>query len=72
MGKLDQVTPHVPLISLTPDEAALSTGFSMNKNLRGHSIRRAGSPRRREIDDNRDGRTFALGLLVAKAWCWRA
>ena len=31
MGKLHQVTPHVPRISLTPDEAALSTGFSRTK-----------------------------------------
>jgi len=31
MGKLHQVTPHVPRISLTPDEAALSTGFSRTR-----------------------------------------
>jgi hypothetical protein len=31
MGKLHQLSPHVPRISLTPDEAALSTGFSRTR-----------------------------------------
>jgi hypothetical protein len=31
MGKLHQISPHVPRISLTPEEAALSTGFSRTR-----------------------------------------
>jgi hypothetical protein len=45
MGKLHQLVPHVPRISLTPDEAALSTGFS----------------RTRIFDAIRDGKLVARG-----------
>lgn len=31
MGKLHQTSPHVPRISLTPEEAALSTGLARTR-----------------------------------------
>jgi hypothetical protein len=31
MGKLHQTAPHVPRISLTPEEAALSTGLARTR-----------------------------------------
>jgi Helix-turn-helix domain len=31
MGKLHQLLPHVPRLSFTPEEAALSTGFSRTR-----------------------------------------
>jgi excisionase family DNA binding protein len=46
MGKLHQTSPHVPRISLTPEEAALSTGVS----------------RTRIFEAIRDGKLVARGL----------
>jgi hypothetical protein len=31
MGKLHQLSPHVPRISLTPEESALSTGLAKSR-----------------------------------------
>jgi hypothetical protein len=60
MGKLHQLSPHVPRISLTPEESALSTGLARSRIF--EAIRRG------ELTARGAGKSTIIEFEELKRW----